>query len=94
MKLQFSLATLLVCMTIAAILICACVRWPVTDIDNLRLDSWQSGKPYPIISRTPTVSEVAMRLAWTVPPAIATTIAVMWLFRRLKSRRHTEPPVG
>ena len=47
---------------------------------------------------TPSVSDIAFRLAiWVslwVSLSIAATLAALWAIRRLKSRRHTEPPVG
>ena len=44
--------------------------------------------------RRPNGSEIARRMILWFPPAFAATLAVMWTIRRLKSRRHTEPPVG
>jgi hypothetical protein len=92
MKLQFSLATLLVCMTVLAVVCAACALVPVYFcIDSTR----GFGKQYTTsISFPPTLLTFAQRLAWSVPLALAATFGVLWAIRRLKSRRHTEPPVG
>jgi hypothetical protein len=110
MKLQFSLATLLICMSVLAVVVAVGMKVPVQDIEV----SWVQ-KPYPLpagdihkvqhsknnmwevtagIKRSPNAAELAVRLAWSWPLAIAATLGVLWAIRRLKSRRHTEPPVG
>jgi hypothetical protein len=45
-------------------------------------------------ARAPTGKEIAVQLALWGPAAIAGTLGVLWAIRRLKSRRHIEPPVG
>ena len=99
MKLQFSLATLLVCMTVLAV-VCALA---------FRLKVHQPEKPMgvyiihgpladeliePANDHVPTPSEAAKRLAIWGPLSIAVTLGVLWLIRRLKSRRENGPPVG
>jgi len=79
MKLQFSLATLLVCMTAVAI--------EAGLSFGLRVHQYAFDRP-------PNSSEVIWRLALLWPLAIVTPLGALWLLRRLKSRRHTEPPVG
>ena len=80
MKLQFSLATLLVCMTVMAVVAAVCSRYPIVD--------YPGGIP-----RTPIWSESAVRLAVFWPPSVVATFGLVPIVRRLKSRRHTEPPV-
>ena len=116
MKMQFSLATLLVCITVLASVSVIATRpvheehWkmppPVTTHvfltgpDGVVIDDtypepkvdWNSLKF--TVTRAPTWSEMARRLAWVGPLAIALLVTVLWATRRLKSRRHTELPVG
>jgi hypothetical protein len=112
MKLQFSLATLLVCTAVMGLVCAACMIAPVQDVeithaelqgpftlekDNLRELTNVGGDAWEIVAgieRRPYLGEIALRLAWAVPTAVAFIIALPWLARRLKSRRHTEPPVG
>jgi hypothetical protein len=46
------------------------------------------------LTRPPNYVDVACRMALWGTPAISATLTVLWSIRRLKSRRHTEPPVG
>jgi hypothetical protein len=77
MKLQFSLATLLVCMTVLAALFALAVGLPVTD---RKLITMPGGLPAGIpvenmimkVIRQPTASEVLLRIAlWGVPAVAA-----------------------
>ena len=88
MKLQFSLATLLVCVTVLAVVAAVAAKVPV-QASGLEI-SWYDGT----YDRPPNAAELASRLAWSWPLALAATLGVLWAIRRLKSRRHTEPPVG
>ena len=102
MKLQFSLATLLVCMTVLAVVAAISARMPVWEL----LAEWLNpprfapgGTVYQAINRSywerpPHGAEIVLRLAIWGPVAIAATLGVLWTIRRLKSRRHTDPPVG
>ena len=97
MRFQFSLATLLVCMTVLAVVsaICAMVQIPkttITKVEKTAFAEWQETSV--VDSRRPNPVEIGQRLAWADPPAIAATLGVLWTVRRLKSRRHSEPPVG
>ena len=112
MKLQFSLATLLIGTAILGLVCAACMIAPVPDVDithaelqgpftlekdNLRELTNVGGDTWEIVAgieRRPYFGEIAFRLAWAVPCTFAFFIALPWLIRRLKSRRHTEPPVG
>ena len=96
MKLQFSLATLLVCTALIAVATTASLRVPVSRIISQHEDS---AKPAIIRSivyeiQAPGAVDVAWRLAWSIPSAILLATTLSWTIRRLKSRRHTEPPVG
>jgi hypothetical protein len=101
MKLQFSLATLLVCLTVPAVVCALAVE---IDVAETRInftagsimrptDSWEHQR-IAIIHRPPTALEMIERIFMWGIPALITTLAVLWSIRRLKSRRHTEPPVG
>ena len=95
MKLQFSLATLLVCMTVLAVVCCMCAKMQVhLDVDTVETIN---GKTYPLRytdNRPPTENEFVLRLMWAAPLSIAATLGTLWAIRRLKSRCHTEPPGG
>ena len=86
MKLQFSITSLLACTAVIALVFSYCANIPVREgiID---------GRPNEII-RSPNHDEVVDRLAWSEPLAVGATINTLCAFRRLKSRRHTEPPVA
>jgi hypothetical protein len=93
MKLQFSLATLLVCMTVLAVVLSYSISKPVIeplDYSNALGPFWSDHD----IARNPTLREVSFRFLCFGPPALIGTLAALWAIRRLKSRRHTEPPVG
>jgi hypothetical protein len=105
MKLQFSLATLLVCMTVLAIVLEVSIREPVYEFESIQPDvRLVSGKhypprfvPHPLATfwvHDPGIGDVLFRVAWAGPIAIAVTLGALWAVRRLKSRRHFEPPVG
>jgi hypothetical protein len=91
MKPQFSLATLLVCMTVlavvAAISTAVPVQWTPAEALARRMTSdgiFLSGWDPP---RRANASEVIGRVAIWGLPAIAATFGVLRLIRRLKSRR-------
>jgi hypothetical protein len=95
MKLQFSLATLLACMTVLAVVCAACAMVPVhqsvggsytiAGIIHTDISEWDD---------SPEVNDVLRRFSIWSPLSVAATLGVLWAVRRLKSRRHTEPPVG
>jgi hypothetical protein len=92
MKLQFSLATLLVCMTVLAVVCASAAMIPVHVQTAV---SWNGNWPHvDQINHSPNPSEVARRLAIGSPLALAATLAILWAIRRLKSRRENGPPVG
>ena len=95
MKLQFSLATLLIVIAVVALDLVICreinvyeqptVRWAISLLDEVHDNGFW---------RKPTDVEVARRVVCSGPLAIAGTFGLLWAIHRLKSRRHTEPPVG
>jgi hypothetical protein len=100
MKLQFSLATLLVCMTVLAVVIAIAVAMPVYQVESSYDASEMRGGTPVLVRRTiayevrkPTAEDIILRLMWAAPSSIAATLGVRWAIRRLKSRRHIEPPV-
>jgi hypothetical protein len=99
MKLQFSLATLLVCMTVLSGVCAAAVALPVREAAIVATDVSCSGPRPPqltimVMSRQPTTSEIAIRIAWVAPLTLAATFGGLWTIRRLKFRRENGPPVG
>jgi hypothetical protein len=103
MKLQFSLATLLVCMTVLAVVCAASIALPVSEWQPSpasvrgRAAMMPDGATLTVfyrLTRPPNGADVAWRMALWGIPAVAATLGVPWTIRRLKSRRHTEPPVG
>ena len=87
MKLQFSLATLLICMTVFAIVAGICASRP---LDQFAVGTIMDQEP----TRAPNVREVFWRMAYWEPQILVATLAGLWIVRRLKSRREIEPPVG
>jgi hypothetical protein len=95
MKLQFSLATLLVCMTVVAVVCVVCATVPVRQsvggtymiagLIHTDISEWDD---------SPEVSDVLRRFSIWGPISGAVTLFTLWLIRRLQSRRDTEPPVG
>jgi hypothetical protein len=91
-KLQFSLATLLVCMTVLAGVCATAISVPVNEPTTVQVtrSTWEMIS----VSHPPSAWTIAWRLALLGPLSIAATLLTLWNVRRLKSRRHTEPPVG
>jgi len=82
MKLQFSLATLLVCTTVLAVVCAIAMRIGVYEADlskAVRLSPTVSRYPY--LYRPPNATEIATRLAWSAPLAILLTLGVPWAIR-------------
>jgi hypothetical protein len=101
MKLQFSLATLLICMSIAGLVGSACMSIPMNATGHASyMAAVFPGDPslyrvhVRLRHRPPTAEEVLARTILAEPLAIGATIGVLSTIRRLKPRRHTEPPVG
>ena len=98
MKLQFSLATLLICMTVLAVVCAVSLTLPVYETTRVGLvPPWFSpdGISQPKLTESiydehqPTGSDVIRRLAIWWPPALATALGVLWIVRRLKSHQHS-----
>jgi hypothetical protein len=96
MKLQFSLATLLVCVTVLGAVAGACLMIDVRLVkQHLAMTPGGSEVEYfELIRSKPNAWQAALRMAWSGPLALASTLVVLWLIRRLKSRRENRPPVG
>jgi hypothetical protein len=94
MKLQFSLATIFVCVAVMAVVLTYCVSKPVVEPAPYSDSPFDKGifNLYDS-ARNPTLGEVLLRFCCYAPPSLAATLAIFWGIRRLKSRRHTEPPV-
>jgi hypothetical protein len=103
MKLQFSLATLLVCMTVLAVVCAVAAVLPVYEetlgtpaitVENLPDGSTRTIERQDYSeSHRPTTFNISTRVTLWGTPALAGTLTALWAIRRLKSRRHTEPPV-
>ena len=103
MKLQFSLATLLVCMTVLAVVCAAAVTIPVHEPRPVKVPRTITDsqgylrfifETHIIEWRIVTAADVVRRFFVWGPASIAATLATLWAISRLKSRRHTEPPIG
>jgi hypothetical protein len=107
MKPQFSLATLLVCLTMLGVVCAISIGLPVFTSHTTSSTTvfYKNGKPdYQnqiagasktiTESRPPTDQEIVKRMAWAGPLAIIATLGALWAIRRVKSRRHAEPPGG
>jgi hypothetical protein len=95
MKLQFSLAKLLVCMTVFAIVAGICASSPVRELFFLqRHMGVLVGEPMPVRILPPNAREIFWRMAYWEPPILTATLLLLWSLHRLKSRRHAEPPGG
>ena len=96
MKLQFSLATLLACMTVLAVVAGVCEMVPVKNPDYGIVPSVGSKFPYmwiePEIERKPTTNDFVNRFALWGPATVLFTLAALWLICRQKSPNR--PPVG
>ena len=96
MKLQFSLATLLVCTTVLAVVFATCATVPVHE----HVVVSPTGPPFDAVfgefdwQRTPGLDEVLQRSILFGTLAVLMMLTALWAIRRLKSRRQTEPPVG
>ena len=106
MRFQFSLATLLVCMTVLAVVCALAVAVPVRQSFYFP-DTENEGGPLPIgffrqpiktieyiYPRPPTAIDISWRVAVWGTPAVAATLGTLWAIRRLKSRRENGPAVG
>src|SRR5262249_30243724 len=100
MKLQFSLATLLVCITVQAVVAAICAQIRVTDtseiIRQLRLAPsgtrfTQFDVPIELVRRPPTIGEIALRLGFWGPVSAVATLSVVWIVRRLRRRTCPSP---
>jgi hypothetical protein len=82
MRFQFSVLTMLVCTAALAVTIAACVSLQVRTGDVLITDIM--GLTYEP-KRLPSGSEIALRMAWAAPLAIAATLTVLWTARKLRT---------
>jgi hypothetical protein len=96
MKLQFSLATLLICMTVLAVVCAFAISVKVFKpaVKFVLPGDTSEHIARKALYRTLTVAEVTLRIVLWGASAIAATLIVLRVIGRLKSRRHTEPPVG
>ena len=99
MKLQFSLATLLVCVTAFAVVaaLCNTIKVHHDGIYKIPENVAIYGEDFEIIQPCdlpPKRHEVTRRMAIWEPVGVATSLAAIWAFHRVKSRRENGPPVG
>jgi hypothetical protein len=94
MRFQFSLATLLVCMTVLAVVAALSVGVPFYMTTWIPDRSFGDSGGFFEISYPITGWEIARRFVLWGTPATAATLGTLWAIRRLKSRRRTEPPGG
>ena len=97
MKLQFSLATLLVCVTVLGLVCALAAVVPVYERVPYGYGSYtRDSANLPTIDRIrlPSASERVRRIGFWVPASAIIMLGVLWTIRRLKSRRENKPPVG
>jgi hypothetical protein len=91
MKLQFSLATLLVCMTVLAVVAAICALVKVHQdavIDENHVGQTATfDEVSPEIIRLPNGTEFASRIFLWGPISVAVPLTALWTIRRLKSGR-------
>jgi hypothetical protein len=84
MKLRFSMATMLLYITVLAVVISICGTIPIQEMHGYVA---VRNNPEPLIgyyrvTRPPTMREAACRFAVWGPASIAATLAVIWIARR------------
>ncbi len=97
MRFQFSLATLLVCMTVLAVVCGLAAIIPVHDPLPVRFENDPAGKRIIVWDgeiRRPYANEITWRIATWGSESVIAALIVLAAVGILKSRRHTEPPVG
>jgi hypothetical protein len=100
MKLQFSLATLLVCMTLLAVVCGLAAIIPVHEPFPPVLRKNYAGKLIVIwegegyLSRRPVANEITWRIATWGSESVTAALIVLGVVSTLKSRRENGPPVG
>jgi len=90
MKLQFSLATMLLCMTVLAVDSAFCMRLKAFHMISVseQYVGTATKKIITVVSQSPqteppTIAEIILRFAWSVPLSIAATLSALWFIRRL-----------
>jgi hypothetical protein len=82
MKLQFSLATLLVCVTVLAVVAGLCasvkVRQDAVIVENHLGQTAIYDEASPEISQLPNETKFARRVSLWVPASVAATLGVLW----------------
>src|SRR5262245_50845281 len=90
MKLQFSLATLMVCVTVLAAVSAAAVSVKVHEPKAERVFELLGASLWNVVEvpRAPNSSEILWReIAWGLP-SVGTTLALLWIIRRLPEFVH------
>ena len=91
-----SLATLLVCVTVLGVVCALAAVVPIYERVPYGYGSYtRDPANLPTIDRIrlPSASERVRRIGFWVPASAIIMLGALWAVRRLKSRRHTEPPV-
>ena len=100
MRFQFSLATLLVCMTVMAVVCGLAAIIPIHEPLPARLEKNYAGKLIVIwegdgyLSRRPLGNEITWRIVAWGSETVAAALIVLAVVGTLKSRRHIELPGG
>ena len=95
MRFQFSLATLLVCMTVLAVVSAISAKMPVWL--SVHRVTYENGlnttyADMVLVPKSPKLNDILWRSAFFGMPAIVASLGVLWTIRRLKFRRSTERP--
>ncbi len=82
---RFSLATLLVCVTVLAVVCAAAIEIPVRQIVFKEFVGPAGvGRAEHVRYDPPTARDFALRLAWAGPLSIAAALTALWFIRRLR----------
>jgi hypothetical protein len=94
MKFQFSLSTLLICITMLALVCALCVKIRVEKEFDLELKSEHVVITHHLMKyrAPPDGSDIARRLALWGPLAVAGTLACLWGIRKSRSHLNQNPP--
>jgi hypothetical protein len=85
MKLRFSLATLLICVTVLAIVAAICAQVPVTEPPRLVWGLFSGDMILADSARPPTIGEIVLRLGLWGPVSVAAVLFVLWRVRHLRT---------
>src|SRR4051812_23261673 len=94
MRIQFSMLTMLLCMTAFAAVCAIAVKLPVDEQIRIAVEQVTPNTGYPVyetLRHPPAVQTIAWRLALWAPLANSTTLATVWMLRKRAQRMIASP---